>query len=916
MPTLLRSIEAGWPCRIRAAALALAPSLLVVLALLYGRSARLYFLALAMPGPFVAAMPAAFATAALSAALCACMLWSPPPSRGDARDGDRKVRTGLCASLALVCAAVAAYLAAAGPVPQRHQHVSHLLHGLAPLHASIPLVAALSLLALSPVVVRLLRMPRALGLPSVLVPGAIVGALAALNRPTGCEAVIAEALLAATLTLWMLLELAQERASRGGPERTPGTVPQQTSQGAGAQRSAGLPVAPPGTIGRKGFVIGVLLCCGIGLWLTWPGWQHGIILNQDAPRHLLRARIMAEMFLPAGHIDGWSPYWYLGAQLFLFQSYGYFFVIGAVADLLGGWVRLADVFKFFYALPIIVLPASVAWLARGLGASRRAALVAAFACLALGSAVGYGVKGVYGTGLLLQGVGIVLFAIVWPLVLDALEGKARAAWIASLLLGVIFVTHFITAAYVMAAAGVVAFGLALWNRDAAPLLRYTGLAVAALLLSAHALFPSLELRNLAGSAVGWGGMEDRFVRFLVGRGVGPPWLVVPALLAAVAAIVRGRGRLGIAALLLFGTALAASSSSPYEPDLVTRILRVVLRPRSIPYAVLLTAVFVGVAFDAVFTFIASVRSSPDHAICGSARSETTPWPWRQAAFVVAGVSLLCAGLIEIVTLRSQVSTEATLRRRDHGDYAQLVRWLRRNVPLPAIVEIDRNGLPSRVTGAPSVISILNLDTGLFTLGGDQAELTNAGSRSRSMGGDKLAAQADLSARRLRSFGVSYVIATDMQSRRRLDLSKEYERAFEGPRAAVYRIRHSGAWLTGPGIQISQFKFAPEHLRWQVLVSGGRSRQATATVSWHPDWQALVDGHAVPAVQTTRHLVAFDIEPGAHVVELKYVRRIAEHVYDAISLGALLVVAGGFVLSRRGPPLRARVDPEAETEEAG
>ncbi|MBI5505573.1 MAG: hypothetical protein HY899_12290 [Deltaproteobacteria bacterium] len=868
--------------RLRAVALAFPAALLVVLALLRARSAKFYFEAVTDAGAVAAATPVAFALAAATA------LWALRETRaGD--DPGRRGRAGLCCAVAASCTAAAVHLAAVSAPAQHPQSVSELVHGMIRLQPEPAVAMVLVLLASSPLVARLLRLPGTLALPPILAPGAVIGALAALDRPTGCEAVLAPLLLATTFGLWMLLDVAAARAARSG---------RGDAAGAGAGASAADCAAnsrrwPAGD--RARFVLGVLACCGVAVWLTWPSWRPGIIINADAPRHLLRAKIMAEMFLPAGHIDGWSPYWYLGAQLFLFQSYGYFFLIGAAADLLDGWVRLQSVFKFFYAAPIVVLPASVAWLARGVGASRRAALAAAFASMALSSRVGYGIGGVYGTGLLLQGVGVVMFALVWPLVLDALEGRRRAAWTASLLLGGILVTHFITGAYVMAAAGVVAVAVSLSRREAAPLVCYGAMAIAALLLSAHTLFPSLELRHMAGGAVGWGDPEDRFARFLIGRGVGPPWFVVPALIAALVAVVRRRGRIALAALLLFGTALLATSvPSPLEPAIVRKILGVLLRPRAQPYATLMTAVFVGVAVDALFSRIVSTGAPASR----EPSNGTAVWPWRQAAALLLCVTFVGAGLAQMASLRHAVSTEATLRRSKHRDYAQLVHWLRTNVPTPAVVEINRRGLPSQATGAHSVISILNLDTGLFTLGGDQAELTSANSRTRSLHAKRLVRGAEWTARRLRSFGVSYVIATDVVSRQRLNASAEYQNVYESTSVAVYRIRNSGAWLTGSGIESKSFVFEPERMRWQVLARSSKPRQATVAVSWHPNWRVLVDGRPVEVVGTSRHLLSFEIAPGAHSVDLKYVRRRSELVYNMISLATLVVVVGGLAWTLR------------------
>ncbi len=855
------------------------------MALLWVRSPSLYLDALGVGGAVAAAPPAVFGGAAVLALLA---LWNSRVSGN--RDHARLA--ALYLTIAALCAVVVAYPAMLTPVPALRVSGLNLLRGPARAHADLVLAALLSALALSPSAVGLAGLRRDWAIPSVLVPGAVIGALAAWNRPTGLEAAIAYLLLAATLALWMLLDLLKARAALEAGARS-------EPEAADAGRSVRVLWWRPGERGR--FLIGISLCCAVAVWLTWPSWGPGIIMNLDAPRHLLRSKIMAEMFLPAGHVDGWSPYWYLGAQLFLFQSYGYFLLIGATTDLLDGWVGLHEVFKFFYMLPIVLLPAAVAWLARGLGTNRRAALAAAFASLFLGSTVGYGIPGIYGTGLLLQGVGVVLFALIVPLVFDALDGKRRAAWTAALLLGVILVTHLITGAYVLATAGVLALGTAISRRTVAPLVTYVALAIAALLLSAHALFPSLELRYLAGAVVGWSGAEAGFVRFLTSWSVGPGWFVVPAFLAALAAIVRRRGRLAVAALLLFGTALAATSTrSPLEPAIATKLVGFLLRPRALPYAIVLLAVFVGVAFDAVLARIASV---PRGTSC-DAIDEPTVWPWRTAASMVVCVAFVFGGLTELASLRSVVVVDSPLQSRDHDDYAQLALWLRANVASPAIVEIERRGLESsRIGGVRSVISLLNLDTGLFTLGGDQAELTRADSRTRMLRAGGLAANAEESARILRSYGVSYVIATDAIARQRLGASGEYQRVYENRTVAVYRVRNSGAWLTGYGIESGSFEFAPEHLRWQVSAQGTGLLEANVAVSWHPNWQVLVDGVAVEAIASPEHLISFAVAAGVHSVDLLYIRRRSEHIYELISLAALLCVAAGLAGTLFGSRVR-------------
>src|SRR5207253_4302709 len=109
---------------------------------------------------------------------------------------------------------------------------------------------------------------------------------------------------------------------------------------------------------KAAFLAGILALTALALWMVWPAFRSGRIINLDAPRHLLRSFVMMKQFLPSGHVDGLSPWWYLGAQLFLFQSYGYFFLIGGTALVLSSWhlATLPEVFKFYYVLPIVLLP--------------------------------------------------------------------------------------------------------------------------------------------------------------------------------------------------------------------------------------------------------------------------------------------------------------------------------------------------------------------------------------------------------------------------------------------------------------------------------------------------------------------------------------------------------------------------------
>jgi len=234
--------------------------------------------------------------------------------------------------------------------------------------------------------------------------------------------------------------------------------------------------------------------------------------------------------------------------------------------------------------------------------------------------------------------------------------------------------------------------------------------------------------------------------------------------------------------------------------------------------------------------------------------------------------------------------------------------LRENVEPPAIVTISRRAFDSRSTGARSVVSLLNLDTGLYTLGGDQAELTTAGNRFGRADLDRIDQHPAHYAKILRGAGVSFVVVTDPDVRAGVVGQRDFELVYEydAPRVSkatkgtsgfgVFRVRNSGSRIHGSGLEVSDFEEAPERLAFRLRVRPGLpTRPVTASVSWHPNWVATVDGAPVPVTRTKDEKVAFEVPVGVHQVTVEYVRRPREHLYDNVSAASLLFVVSAWGL---------------------
>ena len=675
---------------------------------------------------------------------------------------------------------------------------------------------------------------------------------------------------------------------------------------------------------RAAFAGGILLCTALAVWMVWPAFLPGRIVNLDAPRHLLRTQVMVTQFLPSGHVDGWSPWWYLGAQLFLFQSYGYFFLIGATTLLLSSYAHLLTIdpiFKLYYVLPFVLLAPVTALLARRLGVSGRGAIAAALASIIFTSPLGYGVQGIFGVGLLLQGAGVIGFALAWPEILAVLMTPERSPWRVVLIVTAVLLCHFITGAYTLAAAGGVAAGLALSSRTPRPLLRYALIATLVILLAGHSLFPSLELHALAGGGVGWGEDRDRFYRLLAGTLFGARTLAIPALAAAAWAALRGKRALSISAMVFFATALAGGANEqPWMPQRLEALIQTLLRPRALPYAALFQAVFAGVAADLALAAVARVATR-----LGRAR----PQRWVDVATPVVLVAVLLAGWEDFASQRHFVRTESALAASDHRVYTKLVEWLRENVARPAVLAVPRTLLPRSAIGARSVISLLNIDTGLYTLLGDQAELSRTSHRGGRVDLDHVNVRAAQNANILRSAGVSYLIVSRPAVRRGLVGSPDFELVFQYEQplparrrkrlrsekpgiplgVAVYRLRGGGQRLHGAGLSATITRRAPEHLAWRVRMDPARqSSNATIALNWHPGWTASVDGKPIATRCSPTRRVSLTVPAGTTQVALDFERTPRETLWNALSLVTLVfVLARWWRAARVGRP---REDPDA------
>ncbi len=681
---------------------------------------------------------------------------------------------------------------------------------------------------------------------------------------------------------------------------------------------------------RRAAWLAVLGAVAIAGWMTWPAWQPGLLLGRDGPRHALRARAMAEMLATQHRVDGWSPYWLLGVPLFLFQSYGYY-LLQAGAAMVAAALSPATlsqaqawVDKLAAVAPVLLLPPVLYRLSRRLGLGRFGAVVAAYASLGLGTETGYGVVSTFAVGLELHAVGVLLVAWTLPSLIDPSKLDRRGMCRAALLAGVTLIVHFISGIHLLLAIAFFALWSAVETQRPQPLLKAAVVAALALLLAGHTLFPAFELRAMMGPAVTWN-WHKHVTEILTGVHFGPRILFLAVLAGWLALLAGGMprrwsrwprnprephrepssitlertppraGHDADPAVRLEGTfelrmqvrlrriawlalvVLLVAILPPIghgAPDLM-RLIAGTVQPRGLAFVCLLLPVFAGVAAE-----------------YAAAAVGVRPRWWKQIAALAVAVCVLVSWAGALPPARRWVRTEAHRPTTERSRTCDgVLAYLAENGRPGEIVAYEPRALTVHECGTTSLASLINLKTGLYTLGGDQAELART---TRAVFASSRIARATPEQVRawIHRYRIAYVLVRSPEVRSKLDASNAVRRVLEAGPVTLFAALRPHPALQGPDLTVERERMKTAAAAWKVENQSRMDRRATISITYHPAWQARLDGRPAVVGRTTDSLIQVTIPPGPHLLALRFGRRPVERLYQAASLAALAVLLTG------------------------
>jgi hypothetical protein len=629
--------------------------------------------------------------------------------------------------------------------------------------------------------------------------------------------------------------------------------------------------------------VGLAVLVLVGFWMSADIWGPGLPAGLDMARHFWRARVLHDLYLPAGHVDGWSPYWHLGLEQFLFQSYGYYLVMALSDRITLGFFDFLTTFKFYVAAPLGFLPLAAYLLSRSAGLHRASSVLAGFVVLSVTVGTGFGVKGWFAVGLLLQGPGILLIALVLALSLHGIPKGGWYLWAAALGTGAALVTHFISGAYLLTAVWIYAVGVSLEDRSLRPIGRAVLFAIVALALSAHSLDRTIALQDFMGQTVGWG-KGTPIIRVAAGEYFAGPVVSAIGYLGAIAAIVgRRRGVQALAWMFVLTVFLVAGPRFELPFDILNETLNSVFRPRSMPAACLVFPVLFAYGIERLLTWTT--------LLCERVQAP------RVVLHTVAAIIIIVPAIATVQRIQFLERIPRHVRAADSDEalpFETVIEWLQDNVESPAVVGFEMDAFHSRESGSPRFASLLNDRTGLFALGGDQSEATDV-RHHRMTEPDRLTTtRPQLAADALRRLSVSHVIVRDPVARERLRNSSDFIREFSAGTVEVFSIPGPHQFASGPSLVVHDLDFTAERVSWEIENRREDPSIATLAVSRHPNWQALLDGEPLAITETRDKLLSVQLPTGRHHLEVQWVRSLRERACNWISfltLGLAIVQIG-------------------------
>lgn len=628
-----------------------------------------------------------------------------------------------------------------------------------------------------------------------------------------------------------------------------------------------------------GHAFGALLA----LRMVADSFGSRLIAGDDATAIVARTdRTIGDVFA-AGRLNGWSPYFSTGHDAFLVNPPGFTLLVAALRGLSGGQLSTAGAIKMLVVMSFVLLPSSVAAVARSFGMDRRAATYAGLMALCVSVFAGMGLIGTFATGLYPFQVAVpVSFATLAAFARLAEAPCRRRMVVAGALLAALVLLHVVLTAVLLICLGAVLsvqWVAGRWQFTLTAAASIAGAGITAFALAAWWALPLLVHRDLVGAAVTW--QPPTFNEQVVDTLSGKQVVVRPVALfllagwaVAFARALRGHRRelhyasaalLALLAAQLVSTYFAADGLAHQLPWRSAGMIAVVALLPACSY------------LAAVVGWLGRRRMLAN----------------RVLAVECIGL-LICGWLVTATLTRLDVDQELP---RPIDDMYAMASEMQRVVPPVERIAIqedfphDRERLgvatPQRWLAWRSGRDVLNVFNPELSKG------AIAGSKAVESIGKASPAQIS---ERLREYGTGWLVTTTANERRRLDVGL-FERVADAGDLTLFKLRpdsrrpDAGSLVSFASIEGAASYRRASNEEHSFVLSVPEKTTARLAIAYSPRWQLTIDDRRAPVRATEEGVIEFEVEAGERRAELRYERDPWTLVGALISVVVVVFIVG-------------------------
>lgn len=618
----------------------------------------------------------------------------------------------------------------------------------------------------------------------------------------------------------------------------------------------------------EGYIL--LLTAILSFWVFLSFWKAGLPASWDGAQHYFRCWSMKNLFLANFKIDGWSPYWYLGVQQFLFYSPFLFFLVALFHFITFQLVPLVICYKIFLFSVYFFLPFACYWLMRQFDIEPLPSSLASLAVPAVSAIHGIGIEALCLSGLFTQLFGLLLFCLAVGFLQRIKKQRTSDVFILALIIGLLFISHIITSIYIAFCLLVfILFNLT----DRKYIISVLTAFLLAILMASFVLWPTFYYRDLRGPETGWGDINF-FGTFFSGAYFGPAAINIFAWLGLLAACFSKKKELIVLIFLAVITYLFASNHLMIRLGIFEVISRQIFKSRTYPYLAIYLILFSGFFYQVVLNTAKRLfrRMSLVHLAL--------------IVIIVVNVSIKLFSLAPYIKLDSDFSGFA----RDA--YLQGFYWLRDNTPQNIVVAFDDRWKNVPDLGFNQFASQINIHANRYTLQGNQLELTRA--HNERVAENLATWPTGEIYRYLKRYNVSYLYSWNDDTRLNLSSSPDlFKQVYYNGFVSIWQvIGHDFRYLgnSSQEIRIDDFYFSPEIVRWKIL-NKRDDNVIVAAVAYHPNWKLYLNDKTGKISKTSDDLISFSLPKKEQVynVKLSFEKSFWERVSYLISFTTLVIV---------------------------